>query len=136
MKEENIQELKINSKDYSVCIKRKDYKEIKEQLAIQKKQISMQTILDSENNQKEQAISNATIKSPLTGVFYKSPSPSSPAFVNEGDTVESGDIVCIIEAMKVMNEIKSSFKAKIVKILVENGKSVTAGQDLFEVEKI
>jgi acetyl-CoA carboxylase biotin carboxyl carrier protein len=135
MQEENIQELKINSKDYSVSIKRKNYKESKDQSAAKKNHIDIQTI-DFENNQKDQVISSETIKSPLTGVLYKSPSPTSLPFVNVGDIVEIGDIVCIIEAMKVMNEIKSTFKAKIIKSLVENGKSISAGQDLFEVEKL
>jgi biotin carboxyl carrier protein len=69
-------------------------------------------------------------------VFYKSPVPSSPVFVNEGDIVDIGKTVCIIEAMKVMNEIKATFRAKILKVLAENGKSVDSGQDLFEVEKV
>lgn len=74
------------------------------------------------------------ITSPIMGIFYRSPSPQSPAFVNQGDKVSSGAKLCIVEAMKVMNEIKSDGNYKIRKILVENGKPVTAGQNLFEVE--
>ena len=82
------------------------------------------------------SVSSETIKSPITGVFYKSPSPSSPAFIKEGDAVETGSTLCIVEAMKVMNEIKATFKVIIIKILAENGKQVNSGQDLFEVEKV
>jgi acetyl-CoA carboxylase biotin carboxyl carrier protein len=134
MKDSNVKELKVNSKDYSVSLKRKDLSKTKNQVATQKQQNVVQA-LSSENNQKESTALRITIKSPLTGIFYKTPSPSSPAFVNEGDIVEVGDIICIIEAMKVMNEIKSASKVKILKILIENGKTVNSGQDLFEVEK-
>ncbi|MDR3274853.1 MAG: hypothetical protein LBS81_02525 [Endomicrobium sp.] len=136
MKEENIQELEINFKDYNVCIKRKNNDE-NEQLSLKKQQSAIKsTIASSEDSQKESAILGTTIKSPLTGIFYRSPSPSTSVYANEGDTVEIGNTVCIIEAMKVMNEIKATFKAKILKILIENGSPVNSEQDLFEVEKV
>ncbi|GHT60072.1 acetyl-CoA carboxylase biotin carboxyl carrier protein subunit [Endomicrobiia bacterium] len=134
MKEEKIQELEVNSKDYSVCIKRKDNNENKQVLTSKKQTIEQTTEVVEEG--KDTLLLDKTIKSPITGVFYKSPSPSAPMFVNEGDVIEIGETLCIIEAMKVMNEIKATFKAKIVKILHENGKSVNLGQDLFEVEKV
>jgi biotin carboxyl carrier protein len=127
MKEEKVQELEINSKDYSIFIKRKDRDENNQ--TIQKKQTIVQDI-------KEPLVLGETIKTPIAGVFYRSPSPSSPVFINEGDIVDIGKTVCIIEAMKVMNEIKTTFKAKILKVLAENGKPVSSGQDLFEVEKV
>ncbi|MDR3256363.1 MAG: hypothetical protein LBT18_01720 [Endomicrobium sp.] len=135
MQDEKIQELKVNSKDCSICIKRKDPNE-NNHIVVQKKQTAVQKPVVSEDNQKELITLVETIKSPITGVFYKSPSPSSPSFINEGNIVEIGKTVCIIEAMKVMNEIKAIFKAKIVKILVDNGTSVNSGQDLFEIEKV
>lgn len=75
-----------------------------------------------------------TISTPITGVFYRSSSPQSPPFVKEGETVNASSTLCIVEAMKVMNEIKAEMQCKIIKILVENGKPVTLGQGLFEVE--
>ena len=75
------------------------------------------------------------ITSPMVGTFYRSPSPDSPAFVNEGDNVSTGKVVCIIEAMKLFNEIESEVSGKIVKILVENGKPVEFGQKLMLVKK-
>ncbi|MFH1379262.1 MAG: biotin/lipoyl-containing protein [bacterium] len=75
-----------------------------------------------------------SIKSPLMGTLYRSSSPSADPFVREGETVEAGAILCIVEAMKVMNEIRAEKSCRIKKILVENGKPVTASQPLFEVE--
>jgi len=77
-----------------------------------------------------------TVASPLAGVFYRSPSPTSAAFVKEGDKVAFGDILCIVEAMKVMNEIRADRPGLLRKILVENGKPVSAGQDLFSLEPV
>jgi acetyl-CoA carboxylase biotin carboxyl carrier protein len=138
MKDEKIEELEVNSKDYKLCIKRKSPNEGKQLAAAAPvKTQAGATEAQAEQQPKQEAdLSGETIKSPITGVFYKSPSPSSPVFVKEGDVVETGKTLCIVEAMKVMNEIKATFKVKIVKILAENGKSVNSGQALFEVEKV
>ena len=77
---------------------------------------------------------NHALKSPMVGMFYRSPSPSEPAFIKEGDMVEKGSVVGIIEAMKVMNEIKSDRKGKVIKILIENGHPVEYGQPLIIIE--
>lgn len=74
------------------------------------------------------------IPSPIVGTFYRSPSPDTLPFVNEGDKVKSGDILCIIEAMKLMNEIESEVSGTIVDILVENGQPVEYNQVLFRVK--
>ena len=75
------------------------------------------------------------ITSPMVGTFYRSPSPEAPPFVQSGDEVEPGKVVCIIEAMKLFNEIESEVRGKIVKILAENGKPVEYGQKLFLIKK-
>ena len=75
-----------------------------------------------------------TIKSPMIGTFYRSSSPDKPLFVNVGDEVTSGKIVCIIEAMKLFNEIESEVKGKIVKVLVEDASPVEYDQPLFLVD--
>lgn len=75
-----------------------------------------------------------TIKSPMIGTFYRSPSPDKPAFVNIGDDVSTGKVVCIIEAMKLFNEIESEVSGKIVKILVDDAQPVEYDQPLFLVE--
>ncbi|MBI3884977.1 MAG: acetyl-CoA carboxylase biotin carboxyl carrier protein [Opitutae bacterium] len=76
----------------------------------------------------------AFVKSPMVGTFYKSASPESPAFVNVGAKVEEKSVVCIIEAMKIMNEIQAETKGTVVEILVENGQPVEYGQRLFKVK--
>ncbi len=74
------------------------------------------------------------VKSPIVGTFYASPSPDAKPFVSIGDTVSSGDALCIIEAMKIMNEIESDVSGTITKVLVKNGQPVEFDQPLFEVE--
>ena len=73
------------------------------------------------------------VKSPIVGTFYESPSPGSPAFVKPGDTVEVGQVLCIVEAMKLMNEIESDAAGEIVKRFVATGQPVEYGQKLFAV---
>ena len=77
-----------------------------------------------------------TIASPMVGTFYRAPSPEAPPFVEVGQTVEIGQVVCIVEAMKLMNEIKSEVRGKIVEVAVENAEPVEFGQTLFVVEPI
>ena len=74
------------------------------------------------------------VKSPMVGTFYRSASPGSKPFVDVGDAVKEGEPVCIIEAMKIMNEIESDATGKIVRILCENGQPVEFGQPLFQIE--
>lgn len=74
------------------------------------------------------------ITAPMVGTFYKSSAPGNPAFVEVGQEVNSGDTLCIIEAMKLMNEVKATKNAKIVKVLVENGQVVKKGDKLFAIE--
>lgn len=75
------------------------------------------------------------VKAPLIGTFYESPDPDSPAFVSVGDHIEKGDTLCIVEAMKLMNEIKSEFTGKVVEIKATNESMVEYGQTLFVIEE-
>ena len=83
---------------------------------------------------KEEKKSGTAITSPMVGTFYMAPSPDSAPFVSVGDSVKAGDVVCIIEAMKMMNEIKSEVAGKVVEICVEDGQPVEFGQVLMYVE--
>ncbi|MEK7868213.1 MAG: acetyl-CoA carboxylase biotin carboxyl carrier protein [Candidatus Omnitrophota bacterium] len=76
------------------------------------------------------------MKAPMVGTFYRSANPEAKPYAEIGQTVEVGQVVCIIEAMKLMNEIKSEVKGKVVEILVENARSIEYGQVLFMVEPI
>ena len=75
-----------------------------------------------------------TIKSPIIGTFYRKPSPDKPTFVEVGDTIGQGDVLCVIEAMKLFNDIESEISGKIVKILVEDSSPVEFDQPLFLVD--
>lgn len=77
--------------------------------------------------------SETTIKSPMLGVFYSAPSPDKPAFVSVGDRVEKGQVVCIIEAMKIMNEVTADKSGTVCEILVDNGDIVDFDQPLFKL---
>ena len=77
-----------------------------------------------------------TIDSPMVGTFYNAPAPGEPPFALPGDTVEPDQVVCIVEAMKILNEVTAKFPAIIVKILVENGDPVEYGQPLFAVRPL
>ena len=82
----------------------------------------------------EPAETGHVVKSPMVGTFYRSSSPGAKAFAEVGDVVKAGQAVCIIEAMKIMNEIESDCEGKILRILCENGQAVEFGQPLFIVE--
>jgi acetyl-CoA carboxylase biotin carboxyl carrier protein len=84
----------------------------------------------------EASKNNKDIKSPMVGTFYRSPSPEAEAFVEVGHTVEVGQVVCIVEAMKLMNEIKSEVRGKITEVAVQNAEPVEFGQTLFIVEPL
>ena len=76
----------------------------------------------------------AVVKSPIVGTFYRSPEPSAPSFVEIGSTVKKGQVLCIIEAMKLMNEIDSEYDGEIVNVYVENGQPVQYGERLFAIK--
>jgi acetyl-CoA carboxylase biotin carboxyl carrier protein len=76
------------------------------------------------------------IISPMVGTFYRAPSPDAPAFVEVGSVVEKGDTLCIIEAMKMMNEIEAEFRGKVARVVAENGQTVEYGESLFMIEPL
>jgi acetyl-CoA carboxylase biotin carboxyl carrier protein len=137
MYKSNIGTLQITVHNYDIYIKRKDVNiNTKNEILTTKVITPKQDINITSKNETEVPKIKETIKSPIVGTFYKAPAPTLKPFVNEGDIVENGTVICLIEAMKVINEIKTSYKLKIIKFLVNNGEAVNTGQDLFEVEKI
>ncbi|MCB0725618.1 MAG: acetyl-CoA carboxylase biotin carboxyl carrier protein [Ignavibacteriae bacterium] len=94
-----------------------------------------ETAKEEKPSEEEKMPSNVyEVKSPMVGTFYRAPSPDADPFVNVGDSVKQGSVLCIVEAMKLMNEIESEVSGKIVKILVENAQAVEYNQPLFLVE--
>lgn len=133
MLDENLSEMEYREDDFYIYLKRKTKNSSSSAVADELPRIAPAAVSPKE----EKSLNAAplqSIKSPINGVFYRASSPKSPPFVNEGDVVEPGKTLCIIEAMKVMNEIKADRRMKILKIFLENGKPVNQGQDLFAFE--
>jgi acetyl-CoA carboxylase biotin carboxyl carrier protein len=143
----NIGELSIEEKDFKISIKQKEEKFYQAE-APQYAQMPVysqppmvmappqQTPPASAGTEAaaQKADNLITIKSPMIGTFYKRPSPDKPNFVEPGDEITPGKVVCIIEAMKLFNEIESEISGKIVKVLVEDASPVEFDQPLFLVE--
>jgi len=148
----NIGEVSIEEKGFKLTIKQKE-EAVQHVLAAAPQQIPVyQAAPAAAPQQQQQAAPSAsqpektktssdsatdnliTIKSPMIGTFYRRPSPDKPIFVEVGDEVTPGKVVCIIEAMKLFNEIESEVKGKIVKILVDDASPVEYDQPLFLVE--
>ncbi len=102
-------------------------------------EVSVSNVIANEEKQSsvsavEQAEKLHEVRSPIVGTFYRSPAPDADPYVQVGDTVVKGTVLCIVEAMKLMNEIESDVDGKIVKILVDNGKPVEYNQPLFLIQ--
>ena len=96
---------------------------------------SLKTQLSTNENSSSDDYSDEgeVITAPMVGIFYSSPSPDQPPFINKGQNIKTGDVLCIIEAMKIMNQIEADIGGKLVRILVENGDPVEYGQPLFVI---
>ncbi|HEX2606748.1 MAG TPA: acetyl-CoA carboxylase biotin carboxyl carrier protein [Flavisolibacter sp.] len=146
----NIGEVTIEQKDFKITVRQKE-EQITQVVASSMpmnysqlpQQAPQQTLPPPSQNQGSPATSGSeapasagtvTIKSPMIGTFYRKSAPDKPNFVEVGDQVETGKVVCIIEAMKLFNEIESEVKGKVVKILVEDASPVEYDQPLFLVE--
>jgi acetyl-CoA carboxylase biotin carboxyl carrier protein len=111
-------------------------------IPVQQTQITANTSESTSSQEAEQPAASATskelieIRSPIVGTFYRAPSPNADPYVQVGQTVSKGTVLCIIEAMKLMNEIESEYDGKIVKIMVENGQPVEYNQVIFLIEPI
>lgn len=142
----NIGELSIEKNDFKITIKQK--KQPVQQFVspvqqqVHQPQQSLAPALSPPANVKSPESTNAkadnllTIKSPMIGTFYRQSGPGKPIFINVGDEVEEGQVVCIIEAMKLFNEIESEVSGTIVKVLVEDASPVEFDQPLFLVEPV
>ena len=142
----DVAEVNIENNNFKINIKgsKSQTKEVSQQVVQQPIQPQIQSPIaqpihvetpKSEAQQSDSSSDNyLTVKSPIIGTFYRKPSPDKDAFVNVGDTIKEGDTLCVIEAMKLFNEIESDFSGKIVKILVEDASPVEFDQPLFLIE--
>jgi acetyl-CoA carboxylase biotin carboxyl carrier protein len=128
-----ISNLTIKDKDFSISIDKKTNIQQIQTATIQPTitEVSQNIISPSQEPQIDD-----NILSPMVGTFYESPSPKSEAFVKVGDTIKKGDVIGIIEAMKIMNEIEAEFDCKVIKILVDNEQPVEYNTPLFKIERL
>ncbi|MDA8433055.1 MAG: acetyl-CoA carboxylase biotin carboxyl carrier protein [Nitrospiraceae bacterium] len=132
LKETDITELLVEKDGTKVKIRRdKIFSSV--EIPLSKPLQVQDTILRETEDETQRLI---TVTSPIVGTFYRSPSPDAPAFVDAGIRVKKGQVLCIIEAMKLMNEIESEADGILVKALVENGQAVEYGEPLFLIEPL
>ena len=127
----NLEEIEIQEGEESVrLVKNKTHGTIRNDVEITK-----EIGVGKENKQEtlEEELGDK-ITSPMVGTFYSAPSPGAKPFISVGDEIQEGDTVCIVEAMKMLNEIKSDFSGKVLSILVENAEPVEFGQGLFLIK--
>jgi len=131
LQESDLTEIEVTEGEEAVRISRKSYNDIVVEKPNSDRKV--ETITNTET--KETTTSGSkTITSPIVGTFYRRPAPDKDPYVKVGDVIDAGQIVCIVEAMKMMNEIKSEFSGKIVSIEVEDGEPVQFSQDLITLE--
>jgi len=128
----DVTELSIEREGSKIKIKREKYLAAAEVLSAAPGQTAANAAPATEQAADDQTL--ATITSPIVGIFHRAPSPESPPFVEVGGTVRKGQVLCIVEAMKLMNEIESDTHGTVSKILVENGHPVEYGEPLFLIE--
>lgn len=139
LEESNLNEIEIKEGEESVKLVKAQVSSIKEQIVSSVNQVpkvSSTEKQDQKNSEmeKEEKIVGKTVDSPMVGTFYGAPNPGADDFVSVGDKISEGDVLCIIEAMKMMNEVKSDFSGTVKQVLVENAEPVEFGQALFVVE--
>ncbi len=137
MNENDLSEIELEREGTKIKIK-KTQGDVPEMVRRQPPNYSIETQVVPQNGSGAEKSAMASgrkeIKSPMVGTFYRAPSPEAPSFIEIGQTVEVGQVVCIVEAMKLMNEIKSEVRGKIVEVHIENAQAVEFGQTLFSVE--
>ena len=126
LQDNNLGELTVEEGDLKISIK--------QQGLAKSNSPSVQTSAPVESASSSQMISGTTIKAPMIGTFYRSAGPDKEAFVKVGQKIKKGEVLCIIEAMKLFNEIQSEISGTVTKVLVDNGQAVEYDQPLFIVE--
>ena len=131
----DLREIEVKEGEESVRIARGAVSLPNEEYLIPRQTAQIVKPTTEEINIEDSYSSGNHIKSPIVGTFYRKPAPDKAPYVEVGDHIEKGQVVCIVEAMKVMNEIQSDIKGEIVEILVEDGASVESSHPLFKIRK-
>ena len=132
LQDSDLKEIEVSQGDESVRISRDNRSHTAEPI-IQKQVVHEASNIVSQEEMPQEEVKGNKVTSPIVGTFYRKPSPDKDPFIKVGDEVQEGDILCIIEAMKMMNEIKSDFSGKIVSIDVEDGQPVEYGQHIITI---
>lgn len=132
--ENSLNEITLEKGDEKITLKKEVRREVVSTATYVPQSVSNVAPKATATSKKEDKIKGNIIVAPMAGTFYRSPAPGEPHFVQEGDSINKGDTVCIIEAMKMMNDVISNFSGNVTKILVENGEVVQKGDRLFIVE--
>ena len=132
LQDSDLKEIEVSQGDESVRISRDNRPQTAEPI-IQKQVVHEASNIVSQEEMPQEEVKGNKVTSPIVGTFYRKPSPDKDPFIKVGDEVEEGDILCIIEAMKMMNEIKSDFSGKVVSIDVEDGQPVEYGQHIITI---
>ena len=131
IKKTDLDDVSIETENYKIRVKKNNTEvtQLKEKIPVEIENDKTKPIeeIEIETN-------HITIKSPMIGTLYRSPNPESEPYINEGDTINVGQTICIIEAMKLFNEIESEFSGKIIKILVDDTSPVEFDQPLFIID--
>ena len=141
-----VEEVKIERDDFKITIKTKSVapqhlivEDVPTPVSIPASQQPTQAVQEVNTQETTQSVNlendnQVIVKSPIIGTFYRKPSPDKPSFVEVGQSISKGDVLCVIEAMKLFNEIESDFSGKIVKILVDDQSPVEFDQPLFIID--
>ena len=141
-----VEEVKIERDDFKITIKTKSVapqhlivEDVPTPVSIPASQPTTQAVQEVNTQETTQSVNlendnQVIVKSPIIGTFYRKPSPDKPSFVEVGQSIAKGDVLCVIEAMKLFNEIESDFSGKIVKILVDDQSPVEFDQPLFIID--
>lgn len=129
MKDEDISEVCIQQNDLKIEVKR-----LPDQMSLATQGAAMMATQQEVAHSEDISDGLVIIPAPMVGTFYRSPSPDAKSYVKVGDEIEAGEVICIIEAMKLMNEITADVNGEIVEILVEDGQPVEYDQPMFQVK--
>jgi len=139
MNENGLMELEVEKEGMRIRLKKtiSQSDSVAGPIIIEKEKISeIQKISETLSLTEKAAAGALEIKAPMVGTFYRAPSPEAAPYIEAGQIIETGQVICIIEAMKLMNEIKSEVKGKILEILVDNAEPVEFGQPMFLIETL
>ena len=138
MNENNLMELEVEKDGMRIRLKKTASGQdlYNGPIMVERERLPQSRALESAESMERAAEKTLEIKAPMVGTFYRAPSPEAPPYVEVGQMVEPGQVICVIEAMKLMNEIKSEIKGKVLEVLVDNSEPVEFGQSMFLIEPI